>query len=45
MLIEWNIKGNKYFNHYLAGSPLFDFDTYKSWLDEMKIKGVLLISE
>ncbi|HEO70890.1 MAG TPA: glycoside hydrolase family 2 [Candidatus Hydrogenedentes bacterium] len=31
-LIEWQIADTAFGNHYLAGSPPFDFDQYVSWL-------------
>lgn len=35
-LIEWNIKGERFFNHYLYGYPAFDLDTYKKWYKMLK---------
>ena len=35
-LIEWNIGGKKYINHYLHGYPAFDFEKYKSWNEKLE---------
>ena len=33
-LIEWQLdSGEKHFNTYLYGSPKFDFEQYKGWLE------------
>lgn len=32
LVIEWNIDGKKYYNHYLAGMPGFDLEKYRQWL-------------
>ncbi len=34
LAITWEIGGERGQNHYLAGSPAFSLDTYKSWLRE-----------
>lgn len=34
LVIEWTMNGKKYYNHYLAGMPAFDFETYKGWLNK-----------
>jgi len=34
-LIEWELNGGKGFNHYLLGTPPFDFGTYKRWLPRL----------
>ena len=31
-LIEWNVDGKRFFNHYMLGKPPFSFDRYKKWL-------------
>ncbi len=36
LVIEWNIDGKKYFNHYLCGYPSFDLEQYKRWLGEYR---------
>ncbi len=35
LLIKWTIGGKEYYNHYLAGMPPFDFDTYKKWYKKL----------
>ena len=35
-LIEWEINGKKYMNHYLHGYPAFDFETYKRWNEKLE---------
>ena len=35
LLIEWDIDGKKYYNHYLTGYPPFDFEKYKKWLNKL----------
>lgn len=34
LVIEWNIDGKTYYNHYLCGMPGFDFKQYKDWLEK-----------
>ncbi|OCT12062.1 hypothetical protein A8709_29860 [Paenibacillus pectinilyticus] len=34
-LMEWNIDGHTYGNHYLLGFPAFSLDTYKRWLPQI----------
>ena len=34
-LIEWNIEGTKYVNHYLLGYPPFSFEQYRKWLEKI----------
>jgi len=34
-LIEWEINGRKFGNHYLLGKPPIPFDRYKKWLDRI----------
>lgn len=36
LVIEWEIDGKKYYNHYLCGMPGFNFDDYKRWLNKYK---------
>ncbi len=36
LVIEWQIDGKTYYNHYLAGFPAFDFESYKRWLAEFE---------
>lgn len=36
LVIEWEVSGKKYINHYLCGMPGFDFETYKRWLDKYR---------
>jgi beta-mannosidase len=35
-LIEWEVGGKKYLNHYLAFKPRFDAETYMKWLPILK---------
>ncbi len=35
-LIEWEIAGKKYFNHYLAYNPPLQLDQYINWLTLLK---------
>ena len=35
-LIEWEVAGEKYRNHYLAFKPTIDLDTYLNWLPILK---------
>ena len=35
MLMEWTINGVRSVNHYVLGTPPFDFDRYKSWLKKI----------
>ena len=36
LLIEWTLEnGEKHFNTYLYGTPKFDFNTYKGWLQKL----------
>ena len=35
-LIEWEIEGKKYINHYLHGFPAFDFESYKKWNEKLE---------
>lgn len=30
-LIEWDVDGHTYYNHFVAGKPPFPFDAYKRW--------------
>lgn len=34
LVVEWTVDGNTHYNHYLAGRPGFDFETYKGWLEK-----------
>ena len=34
LIIEWEVEGEKGYNHYLCGSPAHDFEKYKKWLRE-----------
>ena len=34
-IIEWTVNGKKSFNTYLAGTPKYDFEQYKSWLEKI----------
>lgn len=34
LVIEWEIDGKTYYNHYLCGMPGFDFGMYKAWLEK-----------
>lgn len=34
LVIEWNIDGKTYYNHYLCGMPGFGFEQYKTWLEK-----------
>ncbi len=36
LVIEWEMDGIIYYNHYLCGYPAFDFETYKAWLAEYR---------
>lgn len=36
IIIEWEVDGLKSFNHYLCGSPAFDFEKYKEWIKKIK---------
>ena len=38
-IIEWEIDGKRFLNHYLLGNPPFDLVKYKEWL-KMLIKEV-----
>jgi hypothetical protein len=31
LIIEWTIKGRRYFNHFITGQPPFDFETFRNW--------------
>jgi beta-mannosidase len=35
LIIEWTIKGRRYFNHFISGSPPFDFETFRNWCSEL----------
>ncbi len=35
-LIEWEINGKKYINHYLHGYPAFDYSKYRSWNEKLE---------
>lgn len=35
LLIEWEIDGSRYFNHYLYGYPAFDLAAYKGWFQKL----------
>lgn len=35
-LIEWNLDGKRYINHYLYGMPAFELDDYKKWYAKIK---------
>ena len=39
LLIEWEIDGEKGYNHYLCGTPAFDFEKCKKWLNSEILKG------
>lgn len=32
LIIEWEVDGEKGYNHYLMGSPAHDFEKYKNWI-------------
>lgn len=34
LIIEWDVNGEKGYNHYLCGSPAHDFEKYKKWLEK-----------
>jgi len=34
-LVEWTINGETFGNHYLAGSPPFNLDRYRGWLERI----------
>jgi len=34
LVIEWEIDGKVYYNHYLTGYVPFDFDLYKKWIEK-----------
>ena len=36
-LIEWDLNGEKGFNHYLLGTPPFRLETYKGWLRRLGV--------
>lgn len=36
LLIEWEIDGKRYVNHYLYGFPGFDLASYKEWYSKIK---------
>ena len=36
LLIEWEINGEKFTNHYLYGMPGFSLESYKKWYEEIK---------
>ncbi len=36
LVIEWQIGGETYYNHYLCGYPAFDLEEYKSWLGKFR---------
>ncbi len=36
LLMEWNIGGERHFNHYLYGAPAFDLAQYKYWYGQVK---------
>lgn len=36
LLIEWNIDGERFFNHYLYGMPGFSLASYKKWFAKLK---------
>ena len=35
LLIEWEVNGEKGFNHYLCGYPAFSLEKYKSWVKKL----------
>ena len=35
LLIEWEINGEKGFNHYLCGYPAFSLQKYKEWVEKL----------
>ncbi|MBR5527711.1 MAG: glycoside hydrolase family 2, partial [Clostridia bacterium] len=35
-LIEWEVDGKKYINHYLHGYPAFDYESYKKWNEKLE---------
>lgn len=36
LVIEWVINGKTYYNHYLCGTPAFDYLTYNNWVEKFK---------
>lgn len=36
LLIKWTVNGKTYYNHYLAGMPPFDLETYKRWYKKLE---------
>lgn len=34
-IIEWTVNGQPFGNHYLAGSPPFELDRYRGWLEKI----------
>ncbi len=36
LVVEWNVNGKTYFNHFLCGFPGFDFKNYKKSLNKFK---------
>ena len=36
LLLEWQIDGENYFNHYLYGMPGFDLKKYKAWFEKLQ---------
>jgi len=34
-VIEWTVNGQPFGNHYLAGSPPFELDRYRGWLEKI----------
>jgi len=35
-LIEWEVDGKRYFNHYMYGMPGYDLEKYKEWFGKIK---------
>jgi hypothetical protein len=31
LIIEWTVQGRRYFNHFITGSPPFNFETFRNW--------------
>ncbi|MBO5105843.1 MAG: hypothetical protein J6C29_02985, partial [Clostridia bacterium] len=39
LIIEWTANGEKHFNTYLTGTPKYDLEQYKGWLNKLKVLG------
>ena len=35
LIIEWTVNGKTHFNTYLIGTPKYDLEQYKGWLNKI----------